>query len=272
MKYSHNKKRNTAFIFEALIRELTKATLDEQKEKKQQIVDVLKKYFSKGSLLKQDLEIYKSLNEMNDLRAGLKEKVLAEAKKQFISLPRKKIFDQQSKIISEVNKLNQNIWNNFVVDYKKLATINQILVQTTAPKKQVVLEERFLSYDSNKDESQSSNKFPKVNNLAVNNFVDKFNEQYSEVLNENQKVLLSKYIKSSDEDVLEFKTYLYSEVGKIKSFLKENKGQYGEATSKKINNVLEKVDSYRQRKLDNNLVFDVFRIQSLVEELRKNGI
>ena len=34
MKFKHNKKRNTAFLFEALVRELTKTVVIENREKK----------------------------------------------------------------------------------------------------------------------------------------------------------------------------------------------------------------------------------------------
>jgi hypothetical protein len=65
MKFSHNKKRNTAFIFEILIKELTKSSINENQLRKAAIVDLLKEFFSKDKLLKKDLEIYKSFDEID---------------------------------------------------------------------------------------------------------------------------------------------------------------------------------------------------------------
>ncbi len=45
MKQKHNKKRNTAFIFEALIRELTKAIVAKDEKKKKTIVRLVKENF-----------------------------------------------------------------------------------------------------------------------------------------------------------------------------------------------------------------------------------
>ena len=271
MKYRHNKKRNTAFIFEALVKELTKVSMEKDNLKKQKIINILKKYFSKGKPLKEALEIYKSLYEIEGLDKQTVEKILSEAKKQYSALDEKKIFEEQSKLISEINSnFGAKVWDNFVPHYKKLATISQSLAQSTTPKKQVMLEEKLLNslLQENNDEHRN---FPKVNNIAMKSFVEKFNEKYSETLNESQKILLSKYITSSSEEELEFKAYLYEEVDKIKNFLTENKNKYDNDVSSKISGVLERMSDYNERKFDKNLVFEIFRIQSLIDELQKNG-
>jgi hypothetical protein len=61
MKIKHNKKRNTAFVYEALIREGTSAILQKDEKRKQTIVDIIKEHFKNGSILKSDLECYRSL-------------------------------------------------------------------------------------------------------------------------------------------------------------------------------------------------------------------
>ena len=53
----HNKKRNTAFLYESLVKELTKSIINKDYSKKSQIIEVFKKYFSKGKLLKQELDL-----------------------------------------------------------------------------------------------------------------------------------------------------------------------------------------------------------------------
>ena len=47
MKFSHNKKRNTAFIYETLIMEFSKASMKKQNQRKQKILLILKEFFSK---------------------------------------------------------------------------------------------------------------------------------------------------------------------------------------------------------------------------------
>ena len=56
MKLKHNKKRNTAFIYEALIKEATSALLKNNTEKREKIVKIIRKHFNQKSLLRRDLE------------------------------------------------------------------------------------------------------------------------------------------------------------------------------------------------------------------------
>ena len=270
MKFNHNKKRNTAFIFEVLVAELTKATINEKPRRKENILNILKEFFSKGRPLKKELEIYKSFDGLGDFESSTAEKILVEAKKQFFNLDRDKIFQEQSKIINKINKsLGTSCWNGFVADYKRLATVNQTLIQNTNPRNQVLVEKKLL--DSLLNNKADKQRFPKVNNLAMKSFVEKFNEKYSDVLSENQKTFLAKYIISNDERNLEFKAYLYEEVENITNFLFENRSRYGNDTLLKIDKVLTKIRGYNKRKFDKELVFEVLRIQSLVSELQTNG-
>ena len=62
----HNKKRNTAFLYECLVKELTKAIVRNENQKKQQIINVLKENFSIGTILKKELDVYGSLLEGTD--------------------------------------------------------------------------------------------------------------------------------------------------------------------------------------------------------------
>ena len=57
-------------------------------------------------------------------------------------------------------------------------------------------------------------------NLALKTFVEKFNQQYGDKLNEQQKKLLSHYISSTDDDT-EFKLYFYEEISRLKQTIQE---------------------------------------------------
>ena len=45
MRLKHNKKRNTAFVYEALVRELTESVVKNNKNKQNKIVDIIKEHF-----------------------------------------------------------------------------------------------------------------------------------------------------------------------------------------------------------------------------------
>ena len=63
----HNKKRNTAFLYECLIRELTKAIIKENKEQQTVVKSILKEFFLTGKpLSEEELNIYNFLEESKD--------------------------------------------------------------------------------------------------------------------------------------------------------------------------------------------------------------
>ena len=270
MKFSHNKKRNTAFIFEVLIKELTKSSINKEYLRKETIVDILKEFFSKSKLLKKDLEIYKSFDEISAYSRDLAKQILDEAKKQYSFLDRRKVFHEQSRIINKINKnLGMECWNDYIPNYKKLATVSQAISQGKSPKKQVLAEKKLL--DVLLDKQTEERQLPKVNNLAMKTFIERFNQKYSNILTENQKVFLAKYINSNDDGNLELKAYLYEEIENINKFLIENKNNYGQDASDKIQKILEKIENYNKKKFNDELVFEVLRIQSLVGELQNHG-
>jgi hypothetical protein len=51
MKVKHNKKRNTAFLYEALVRELTKSVVEKIPIEAQKIKSILKEHFRSGKIL-----------------------------------------------------------------------------------------------------------------------------------------------------------------------------------------------------------------------------
>ena len=56
LKLKHNKKRNTAFLFESLTKELTRAIVNKDEKTKQIILSVIKEHFRKGSILAKELD------------------------------------------------------------------------------------------------------------------------------------------------------------------------------------------------------------------------
>ena len=135
MKFKHNKKRNTAFLYETMIKELTKAVVNKDDKRKKFIVDTMKQYFNSNTPLGKELRIYRDLNETSGTDLYTAERLLMECKKEFHSMDRKEIFNLQTELISEINKaLGKDVFNNFVPNYKSLATIYQIFSNQSSTK------------------------------------------------------------------------------------------------------------------------------------------
>ena len=260
----HNKKRNTAFIYEILIKELSKASMHKLEEKKNKIVNLLKMFFSKGMPLREELEIYQSLANLSGERTTTIEKIISEARSQSEKINRKLADEKKTKLINLINKqVGQDAWDTFVKDYKHMATINQAIFCKTNPKKQIFLEEKLIKLV---EEGQNKKQpFPVINKLTLNTFLEKFNKEYGDVLKESQKKLLNKYITSYKDNGLELKIFLYEEIDRLKEKLEKATGPKKD-NSAKINLILEKVQSYSKKNIDRNMITEIIKIQSLVEE------
>ena len=75
MRIKHNKKRNTAFVYEALIKEVTVAILKKDLRRRATAIKLLKKHFHEDSLLRRDLECHRALYENQNLNEETSKKI-----------------------------------------------------------------------------------------------------------------------------------------------------------------------------------------------------
>ena len=174
-----NKKRNSAFVYEALLREATAALLKKDKKRCDTIINLLKKHFKEGTYLKKDLDCQRSLYESRGLEKELCQKILREATISSRLIDPDGLFKQQSALIHDINtELEPAVFNTYVPNYKTLASISQLFSFRTAPKEQVLLENEVLSYMTGED--AMAPEIAEVDTLVVKTFVQKFNEKYEE--------------------------------------------------------------------------------------------
>tara|TARA_Y100000034_G_C6902719_1_gene417905 strand:+ start:3320 stop:4147 length:828 start_codon:yes stop_codon:yes gene_type:complete len=269
MKVKHNKKRNTAFVYEALIREATVAILKNEHKKKEKVVSLIKKHFHGNSLLKKDLECYRSLYENQKLDQNISEKILREARLQKRLIDPEGLFKQQTGLIHDINKdLSSDVFNNFVPNYKTLATIDQIFSTKISPKNRVILENEIIN-DMKNEEKQ--NEISAVDNITYRTFVKKFNEKYENDLLSEQKNLLTHYIASFSDNALELKIFLNDEIGRLKTKLSEAKEtdeiKNDNDMRTKTDEVIGRLNSFAKETVTERVLLTVLRTQSLVEEI-----
>ena len=274
MKTRHNKKRNTAFVFEALVREATVAIIKENHEVKNKAIAIIKKHFVPGSVLHKDLQNYRSLYENQDLPREIAEKIIKEAKLAHRVMDPHGLFVSQSDLIADVNKeLTPEVFNNFVPNYKTLASIAQMFSDKSSPKNTVILENNIINNMILSEDKQDS--LEPIDNLVLNSFVNKFNDKYKEGLLENQKTLLNHYITSFADNGLGLKMFLNSEIARLKEeltvsldkeIIKEDKDLI-----EKTNQVLEKLSSFQMQAASAKVVLTVLKTQQLAEEISTDG-
>ena len=272
MRLKHNKKRNTAFVYEALVRELTKSIVKNNKNKQSKIVSIIKEHFDGESILQEELQLYKSLYETKSMKKNTAEKVMTEAKKSYSVLDKSKIFKEQSALINKINKtLSNKIFTNFVPNYKSLATVYSIFNDKLPPKDRILLEEKVLEDMSGSIDQKTSTTIEPIDNIVYKTFVEKFNNKYSEKLLKNQKKVLTKYISSFSDNGIELKSFLNEEVHSLKNRLNDSKLNVNinkdEKIVEKIDKVLGLFEIYKERAVDEEFLELVLKTQTLAEEL-----
>ena len=176
MRLKHNKKRNTAFVYEALVRELTESVVRNNKNKQNKIVSIIKEHFTSDSLLKRELDLYKSIYETRHIKKNLAEKIVVQVKEKHESLDKKKLFQEQSTLISKINRMLSNkVYNNFVPNYKTIASVYSIFQDALPIKDRVLLEENIVDQMSASFSTQEENKQQPIDSLTYRTFVKKFN-------------------------------------------------------------------------------------------------
>ncbi len=168
------------------MKELTRAALQSDARSKKIIASILKEHFSVNSVLHKELNLYKTLCEVNSVSKPTAEKILVEVKRVYHSLGEEEIFDEQTEVIKKINAgLSKKMFSNFVSNYKTLATISQMFNSKTPISKRIVLEQKII--DLMTSGGQDFIKLRPIDNLTYKMFVQKFNEKYGSSLNENQK-------------------------------------------------------------------------------------
>tara|TARA_R100001594_G_scaffold77909_1_gene112463 strand:- start:540 stop:1373 length:834 start_codon:yes stop_codon:yes gene_type:complete len=270
-KLKHNKKRNTAFLYETLVRELTKSIVKKNNERKEKLMETIKEFFSKDKLLAKELELYKSLCETYSMEPHVAEKLIFEIRKQHGNLDKKKIFNEQSSLIKKMNQIiSKNAFSSFVPNYKSLATVYQIFNQDTPTKERVLLENKMLKAMTTKAKEIIQEMKP-IDDITFKTFAEKFNTEYSSHLISEQKDLLTKYISSFVDNGVELKIFLNEELGRLKKVVTESMTmeeiKADEEMSDKTKKVLEIIDDFRNHKIGKELIEKVLKIQNLVREI-----
>jgi hypothetical protein len=273
VRVKHNKKRNTAFLYEVLIKELTKAVVDKNLYRKRFIANLIKEGFGAPTVLGKELYYYQTILETHGLELHVAEKLLYETKSARSQLDSKNIFDSQTKIINKINKtLSKEAWNTFVPNFKSLATVAAIF-NTATPIKQRVLHEDTVIKLMHGPEKVEENELEPIDNIVYRSFVQKFNEQYGSLLKE-QKGLLGKYISSFTDNGLELKLYLSEEIGRLKkevqASLKMEEVFADEQMVGKTKEVLAILEGFKNAAPTQDVISKVLCIQELVREIKSN--
>lgn len=271
-KYRHNKKRNTAFLYEALILELTKAVVEKNKDLQKTVMGLIKESFSTDTQLNQELELYYSLCESEGMEKRDAERLVVEVQRQHNKkVEPKKLFKEQSDLIKKINKsLSAGLYSTFVPNYKDFATIAQLFSDKISAKERIMLEKKIAEQISSPVESKEN--MEPIDNLTYRTFVEKFNEQYDGVLHEEQKAVLLRHIFSFSDNGTSLKAFLNEEISRLRLVVGAALENLSEIKADPVmtentRKVIGVLDGFKERQIDSEYLSEVLKIQQLAREV-----
>ena len=276
VKFKHNKKKNSAFLYEALVIELTKAILKKDESSKTQIASLIKESFRFDTSLHQELKLYHSLTKTQNAHPRTAERILSEVLKQREVIDKKRLLSEQNKLVRKIKKmLPEDTFNNFVPNYKSLATIYQIFNQRSTIKTKVLLENQIIK-GMILSEAKDKDQMVPIDNLVYKTFTKKFNAEYSGELLKEQKELLSKFVSSFVDNALRLKLYLNEEISRLKKDLKKSLMMEeiisDAAMTKKVQAIIESLEEFKNEEPKKEMIQKVIKVQGLIHEIKSDGV
>jgi len=210
----YNKKRNSLFLFEVLTRKLTESVIKGDQKKSEELKDVVSVFFSEKKELGKEFRILKEMIQpLDDFM--LFKPILIEARKQYGEIDKLKLNEQQSGLISLMNKeFGKSIWSTFVPNYKTVATIHKLMSVNLTPKQRVLLENNFKESLIPQEKEED---FPKTDKLVYSIAVKKMNKKY-ESLNESQRKFI-KHMSMYEIHDVEMKDFISTEISRVSELL-----------------------------------------------------
>jgi len=272
MKFKHNKKRNSAFLYEVLVQELTKSIIKKDLILKDNITKTIKESFSKKSMMYRELKLYKAISQSKGVKIPTAEKVVNEVKLRHKEIDRKQLISEQNSLVRKIKKmLSDDVFTNFVPNYKDLASISQIFNQRISVKSKVLLENEIVK---NMTLQEREGDLIPMDNLVFKSFAQRFNNEYGDKLLPEQKTLLNKFITSFYNNGIELSTYLNEEVGRLRGGLEEslNNPEFvkDEEMLNNAKGVINLLETYKNKEPDQKMVEEIIKIQELVQEIRSH--
>ena len=286
-KLRHSKYKNTALIFELLVRQSTSDIMSNSSDST--AIKIIEKYFKPNKyLLGKELKFYKlmmesrytSLDKAKDLVSG----VLEERKK----INNIKLRKEKYNLIKEI-KDNYDIdgfFSSKVPNYKVLASIYMLFESVSgssgemSPDKRVDCKHTVLEHildnkkiiDKKEVINESIEEFMKLNDdlrkLSYKVMLDKFNDKYKS-LDSRQKNLLREYIYT--QNIVAFRDFVNSEIDYVKEILDKMSPKIGDKTTRiKVEGIVDYIDRLKKGKSvkDEQLV-SLMTYYELIKEIKK---
>ena len=261
----HNKKRNSGILYNILIKEYAKASI-ENEEKSNAVLNLIKENFSRTSPLGQELRLYKELmglSEKKELTKRVVEKVLMNVKYERSLIDSTLLEEKKTNLINLINKtFGQEVWDHYINEYKTYAQVYQILL----PDQKTSMADRVLAEESFINDTLKAEKVPEIEGVPASSLVKHMVSgfaQYKDKLHEEQFSLLTNYMNAPKDGGVQFMAYLSEEMDRIDTVLKEALRMASIDNSVKLREAISVLKSFKERSVEEQDIEKILILQDL---------
>jgi len=281
----HNKKRNSALLYEFLVRHISNCLINNQKSEAGKAMSISRKYFSKGTELYKDLRLFNTILGTKVKSRNSAQKVMNEVLSTAISNTNVRKLDmEKSKLIKEINHTfsGEEFYSYKIPNYTVYASIQTLFGDRRNKKKilnsidRIKLEDNIVEHLVRAENSNNVIDTLKVNpnyNNAVYKFaIERFHKKYDKKLNESQKRFLTKYavyLISENKGIMQ--SAIQKEVEIIKEELKNIRDEsiaVDKDLMSKINECYKKLVTTNFDNICERNILDILQYMKLVEEVK----
>lgn len=274
-KVKHSKFKNTGMLFELLARQITSDIISTNESV---ATNILKKFFGKNSELLKEYGLYKTLCDekfSSDSKATMLIEAVLKARKK---LDKTKLREEKYQLIKSINE-NFNINSFFqtkVGNYKLLASIYKIFEYSEIENPTEIIRSKITIIENMTSENRSRltedvagirNEPKEIRLLSYKILVEKFNQKYGE-LSQEQKAVLREYI-GNVSNTNNLKEFLKTEAIRVQDVLtKKVKNVKDKSLKIKLAEVINLLNEYKTIKnVEENHVSALLRYYSLIDDL-----
>lgn len=278
----HNKYKNTGLIFELLTNRITSDILE---GKHSEAIQILKKYYSKGELLKEH-KLYQKLIQSQSLNESKADIMISSVLSLSEKINRYKLKQEKYELLREIKEKYglEEFFNYKVPKYKIYASVYNLFENHISSKyvnpteiinNRITLMEHITKPTINKEKVENKiideycKEDKKTQNILSSILIEKFNNKYSS-LSTNQKEILREYITHTGDNSL--KQYYNSKISSYKTTLNSIIGSLeNNILQVKLNEVLISMKNINDKEdLNDDKILGLMQIDELINELQKS--
>lgn len=279
----HNKKRNTGLLYEFLVKDISRALVENDQRRSSLSLRLLKQHFRQDSALYREFRLINSLIKTTVSSEAVAASIIQEAKAAARSYDMPALDREKSLLIRNINhRINDDsFYDQHVNEYKIYATIQTLLNDWRQPNADL---ERMATYEDQllrwlvtekklPVETTINEDSAGQGRLLMKLMMKKLNEKYSGVLNESQRSIVRAYVWSSTQDNPES---IKRKLEQVKQNLLESITQFmvsnaqNEFVNKKLASVQEQLLQETLETIDDDAVTRFMLYIKLNEELTED--